>query len=498
MWNAHGPADQHGSAAETATLTRLREYELQTSDATGAAGVQFGPNVHAAMALLKKQVRGGLVGIQHRLDARTGGFRGVKVQHVTIDGKSKRHLSATCTLSHKMSAMCASLVTLTMLVRPLSTHGADPPVHNMHALGKPLFVSGQDGYHTYRIPALIVAPSGDLLAFCEGRKISWKDHGDVELVMKRSSDGGRSWSNQQLVHEEGGEATITIGNPCPVVDRETGRIWLPMCRDNRDVLMTYSDDDGRSWAKPRDITPQVVREQWSWVATGPGVGIQLRCDPLAGRLIIPCDHRDQTPVSDDSRNRCFSHVIYSDDHGRTWRLGGVTEPGSYECQVVELSSGRLMLNARMQQRSKGFRGVSFSNDGGANWSPVIHDQELPDPICQGSIVALPPVQDNEQQSCQLLFSNPAVWYEPGTDKNRQRRRLTVRLSQDDGDTWPFEKVLYNGAAAYSCLAVLPDRTVACLYEAGEEHWREAIYLSRFDVAWLMAGEARSDETATTP
>ena len=86
-----------------------------------------------------------------------------------------------------------------------------------------------------------------VLAFCEGRKTGGGDHGDLDLLMKRSTDGGRTWSPQSIVYEEGGDAKITIGNPCPVVDRSTGTIWLPFCRDNKQVFITRSDDDGKTW-----------------------------------------------------------------------------------------------------------------------------------------------------------------------------------------------------------------------------------------------------------
>ena len=310
---------------------------------------------------------------------------------------------------------------------------------------EPLFVAGRDGYHTYRIPALLTTPAGTLLAFCEGRKRSWNDHGDIDLLVKRSVDGGGAWSPQRVVHEEGGDEPITIGNPCPVVDRRTGDVLLPFCRDNRGVFLTRSKDDGLTWSAPRDLTGQVVRENWTWVAAGPGVGIQLRRGPHAGRLVIPCDHRDGQPVPGDSRNRCFAHVMLSDDGGETWRVGGVTGAGAYECQVVELDDGRLMLNARMQQRGRGFRGVAWSDDGGESWSDLVHDEELPDPICQASLIrAAPPTADGTEPA-RLLFSNPAVRYRPGRDMLAQRFRLTVRRSPDGGDTWPAARLLHPGA-----------------------------------------------------
>ena len=156
---------------------------------------------------------------------------------------------------------------------------------------QPLWRSGTDGYHTYRIPSLLVTPQQTVLAFCEGRKTSASDHGDLDLLMKRSQDGGRSWSPQSIVYEEGGDAPVTIGNPCPVLDRKTGKIQLLFCRDNRQVLQTTSADEGQTWSRPRDLSATVVQADWQWVATGPGVGIQLRKGRYAGRLVVPCDHK---------------------------------------------------------------------------------------------------------------------------------------------------------------------------------------------------------------
>ncbi|MBN2311811.1 MAG: exo-alpha-sialidase, partial [Candidatus Hydrogenedentes bacterium] len=169
----------------------------------------------------------------------------------------------------------------------------------------PLFVAGQDGYHTYRIPAILVSKKGTILAFCEGRKNSGADHGDIDLVLKRSFDNGATWGPMQKVWDDGEN---TIGNPCPVVDQSTGTIWLPFCWNNDRVFVTRSDDDGATWAEPVEITDSVKPDSWGWYATGPVHGIQL----ASGRLLIPCDHR----VKGVEINT--SHVIYSDDHGATW------------------------------------------------------------------------------------------------------------------------------------------------------------------------------------
>src|SRR6187401_3058994 len=138
-----------------------------------------------------------------------------------------------------------------------------------------VFSAGSEGYHTFRIPALVVTKKGTLLAICEGRKTGRGDHGDLDLVLKRSTDNGQTWGKLELIYEEGGEAKVTIGNPCPVVDRDTGVIWLPFTRENDKVFMTSSSDDGQTWTRPREITANVKAADWNWYATGPGNGIQL-------------------------------------------------------------------------------------------------------------------------------------------------------------------------------------------------------------------------------
>ncbi len=338
-----------------------------------------------------------------------------------------------------------------------------------------LWLSGEGGYHTYRIPALAVSTNGTLLAFCEGRKNGRGDAGRIDLLVKRSTDGGQTWSRQQVAwHEQ----TNTCGNPAPVVDRSTGTIWLLMTwnrgedreamiingssKDTRRVFVTCSTDDGRTWAQPREITAEVKRTNWTWYATGPGAGIQLEQGPHAGRLLIPCDHIEaQTKAG-------YSHVIFSDDHGRTWRLGGsAPRPGGNECQVVELADGRLMFNMRNAQRSVRQRQVAFSSDGGATWTEQHPDPNLPEPICQASIRRYP--SKPPATGSVLLFSNPA--------SETQRVNLTLRASYDEGSTWPDRRVLFPGPSAYSDLAVLPGGRIACLFECGDREPYERIVLA---------------------
>jgi sialidase-1 len=333
-----------------------------------------------------------------------------------------------------------------------------------------VFVSGQDGYHTYRIPSAIVTSKGTVLAFCEGRRGSRSDTGDIDLVLKRSADGGATWGPLQVVWDDGPN---TCGNPCPVVDRDTGTIWMLMthnlgedheakiidrtAKGTRTAWVSQSSDDGVSWSKPVEITSQAKKPEWTWIATGPGVGIQTK----SGRLVIPCDHVEA------GTKKGGSHVIWSGDHGASWTLGGAITGGVNECQVAERADGSLLLNMRNYGTSSRERAVATSADGGATWSELSHDAALIEPACQASILR------QSWEPSRLLFSNPA--------DRKARVRMTVRLSRDEGKTWPVAKELGGGPAAYSCLTILPDRSVGCLYETGEKSAYEKIVFARFSI-----------------
>ena len=363
-----------------------------------------------------------------------------------------------------MTARCL-LVVWTALGGALSLGAAEEPTQ------APVFVAGEGGYHTYRIPALIVSPKGTLLAFCEGRKKGRGDAGDIDLLLRRSFDGGKTWRPVQVIWDD---ADNTCGNPCPVVDAATGTIWLLLTHNlgtdteamivegkskgTRTVWVTHSSDNGATWARPVEITRDVKPKDWTWYATGPGVGIQTK----SGRLVVPCDNK----VAGTKARQ--SHVIYSDDHGKSWKLGGVVGPDCNESQVVELADGTLMLNMRSYQANNR-RLVARSKDGGLTWSKPVEDPALIEPVCQASILRYP------GEKGAILFSNPA---------STRREKMTVRLSRDEGQTWPIARELHAGPAAYSCLAVLPDGTVACLYERGEKNPYETITLARFSFNWL--------------
>lgn len=345
---------------------------------------------------------------------------------------------------------------------------------------KPLWTAGQEGYHTYRIPALLTTQAGTLLAFCEGRKNNRRDHGDIDLLVKRSTDRGETWSPHEIVYEEGGSAEITIGNPCPVVDQDTGTIWMPFCRDNKQILITKSDDDGVTWSAPVNISEGIIQKHWVWVATGPGVGIQMRQGPHKGRLVIPCDHG----VMVGEQRIMHSHVFFSDDRGESWQRGGLLPDHTDESQVVELADGRLLLNMRsywgkVAKRADrlGKRALAWSEDGGGTWSELTFDETLIEPVCQGSFLRCTLAADNGRN--RLLFSNPA--------STTDRVNMTVRLSYDEAESWPVAKTLHAGPSAYSSLAVLSDHTIACLYERGDDTAYDTLTLARFTLDWLTDG-----------
>lgn len=333
---------------------------------------------------------------------------------------------------------------------------------------------GSGGYDTYRIPAIVATASGAILAFCEGRRNSRSDTGDIDLLMRRSRDGGVTWTESRIIWDDGPN---TCGNPCPVVDQETSTVWLLLTHNlghdherqiidqvsegTRTVWVVSSGDEGETWTAPTEITADTKRENWTWYATGPGNGIQTR----DGRLVIPCDHIEA------ATNRYYSHIIYSDDHGGTWRLGGSSPSDQVnECAVVALKDGTLLLNMRNYDRTCRTRQIASSRDGGLTWENQRFDDALIEPICQASMVTA------SESGNTVLFSNPA--------SQDARANLTVRYSPDGGKTWPQACTLHEGPAAYSSLAVLPDGSVLCLYERGNDGPYERVTLARFPLEVL--------------
>jgi len=360
-----------------------------------------------------------------------------------------------------------------------------------------VFVAGEHDVAEYRIPAVVTTNEGTLLAVCDARVDRPGDApNNIDLVLKRSGDLGRTWGAREVVVDLPGQ--MAAGDPCMLVDRQTGAVWIiydhvyPSMDALREdaperaegaqpgyqgrVLFLYavrSDDDGRTWSEPIDLTPAVKHPSWIGAMAGPGMGIQTR----AGRLIAPGYLRSSGDFRQDG-----SHLYYSDDHGETWHVSASPGPNTNECQVVELADGSLMLNMR-STRGHHCRAVATSDDGGRTWSAIRDEATLVEPRCQGSFIRWTDERDGHARN-RLLFANPA--------HAESRENMVARLSYDEGESWPVSRVVNPGPAAYSCPTVLPDGTAGLLYECrglpGASPGYAKITFARFNLEWLTGGQ----------
>lgn len=362
-----------------------------------------------------------------------------------------------------------------------------------------VFPPGLNGIARYRIPGIVVTQKGTVLAYAEARKNSSSDWGEIEIHMRRSTDGGKTWeAGKHIAHlgtrlegnphkKEGREKEQTVNNPVAIVDRDTGTIEFLYCINYARCYAMRSIDDGLTWSAPVDITatfePFRKRYDWKVIATGPGHGIQIK----SGRLVVPIwlaygKEGDHGPSA--------AATIFSDDHGKTWQAGDLCLPneGDFanpnETMIIELSDGRVMLVTRSVSKANR-KIVTTSPDGARNWTkPAFHDQ-LWEPVCMASIVSHP------SKPGTLIFSNPHTLKLDKDGKEvpagrGKRENLSIKLSHDDGQTWPVNKTLDAGPSAYSDLAVLPDGTVLCLYEG-----KANIQVARFNLEWIADDQASS-------
>lgn len=356
----------------------------------------------------------------------------------------------------------------------------------------PVFASGNDGYRSYRIPAIISLPNGDLLAFCEGRVNGAGDFGHVNIVMKRSTDKGRTWGNLQLVAENG---ELQAGNAAPVVDLTDpaysgGRIFLFYNTGNnhegeirkgnglREVWYKTSIDNGNTWSEAVNITAQVHRpkqqqinaaynfaEDWRSYANTPGHALQIQSGKYKGRIFVAANHSAGPPQNQFTDYS--AHGFYTDDHGKSFQLSKtVNIPGSNESMATELSGNNLMMNSRNQKGDIRARIVSISTDGGATWDRSYFDPTLIDPVNQGSILTVgnkkARLSDGQGKNI-IAFCNAA--------DTRRRDNLTLRISYDEGKTWSKSIVIDKSAegsrgdfTAYSDLVKLSKNKIGVLYE----------------------------------
>ncbi|MFG2884308.1 exo-alpha-sialidase [Streptomyces sp. NPDC048297] len=375
--------------------------------------------------------------------------------------------------------------------------GSPGPAHAQSAPASPeftqriLFKASQDpGYACFRIPAIVRTKHGTLLAFAEGRVLNCGDAADIDVVVKRSTDGGRTWGPLRVVGEGAGD---THGNPAPIVDRDTGRIWLAETYNtgrtdsascpvpcDRTPHLQYSDDDGATWSQPRDLSPEILPADWnSWYATGPVHGLQLTRGRYAGRLVFGVN----TETWNGSRVTAnHAALIVSDDHGGHWRIGAtdtwpIADDGTFrqkpsELALTERTDGAILVSGREQDGTDlGHRTQTLSRDGGGSFTAPFRD--LPDlyaPQVQGSTLRL---------GDRILLACPG-------DPDR-RRTMMIRSSYDGGRTWDSVDrgtVVTTDWSGYSDMVQVGADTVGLMYEGGAVDARDEIRFARFTEDWL--------------
>jgi len=363
---------------------------------------------------------------------------------------------------------------------------------------KRLFEGDTGGYKLYRIPGIVVTRKATILAYTEARRTGSGDWDSIDILMRRSTDGGKTFSPQRVIAHAPGAIErnpvaierkqsrpddVTYNNPAAIADRN-GAVHFLFCVEYMRAFYMRSDDDGKTFSTPVEITSafDAFRPEYAWrvLATGPGHGTQLK----NGRLLVPVWLSLAT--AGNGHHPSVNATIFSDDHGKTWHRGDIAVantpefPDPNESAAVELEDGTVMLNVRTEAKENR-RTVVVSKDGATHWSAPRLDQNLPDPICFASIVRF---------GHHLLFVNPDnLTRADGKDlRSKDRVNLTARLSNDDGDHWIAKRTIEPGATGYADLAVMPDGTILCLYEkvtkAPDGSAKHDEMLVSFNLEWL--------------
>jgi len=330
---------------------------------------------------------------------------------------------------------------------------------------KDVFIEGENNIHTYRIPTIISTKSNVVFVFAEARHKDQGDAGQIDIVYKKSLDGGKTFGDIVVLRSNNKD---TLGNPAPIYDEKLDRIVLLHCFNygdkgehiiktkgaTRDIYCMYTDDEGQNWSEPKNITSQVKHDYWRWYATGPNHGLQMD----SGRLIMTCNHSEVSIIDENTDTYTSSHIIYSDDHGITWNLGASAPSKTNESCGVYLPNNKLMVNTRTIERGN-VRCVFLSSDEGETIDEFHVDDNLICPICQGSIINYKDL---------LIFSNP---------ESTERKNLTVKISKDYGKTWDEKLVLNKSHSSYSDLTINMDDEILCIYEKGDSKLYEKITLA---------------------
>ena len=371
-----------------------------------------------------------------------------------------------------------------------------------------LFKAGEGGYKVYHIPGIVVTAKGTVLAWCEARQ-KGGDWDQIEILLRRSTDDGKTWSEPTMISNVPGPKTknpfslrmknvdpkdVTYNNPVLIADRD-GTVHMLFCLEYMRCFYQRSADDGVSWSAPVEITGAFEKFKpaydWKVLATGPDHGIQTK----SGRLVAPVWL--STGTGGNAHRPSVTATIFSDDQGRTWQAGEVAVPctdewiNPNETVAIELADGSVMLNVRSESKAHR-RLVTTSKDGATGWSTPKFDDALLEPICMGSIVRYSLAKDGAKN--RILFSNPDNLSradgkeEPG--KNRDRKNVSVKLSYDEGATWPVKKTIEPGPSMYSDVAVTKSGTILCFFGRGDKPGfaGEFITLARFNLEWLTDGK----------
>jgi sialidase-1 len=335
-----------------------------------------------------------------------------------------------------------------------------------------IFRDGDDDYVSYRIPAIIYNPDNNtLFAFAEGRKESGSDFGNIDLVMKRSFNGGQTWEPMQIIWDYN---AIAVQNPCPIYIPETNMILLHVYVNRTYHYMINSTDNGATWGIPQKIEARPPNTIYS----GPAPGHATRLS--SGRILIPGMHIHEGSAMKEDPNRVWgSHIIYSDDLGQTWQLGTVYPPQFNECILTQTSNGSVLMALRATNKTENnlYSFLSYSNDEGLTSNEPVAQSELISPICQVSILNFQGSTSSPTDDI-LLYSGP--------DSQTERVKMTIKMSYDNGKTWNQSRLLFEGKSGYSDLVQLNTTHIGCMFENGRYGYNDYITFAACNIDFLQS------------